>query len=333
MCVAPLVHSASPLAPFAHTCVCGPQKSIRDVAKEEKKAQAIAEKLANKSEAELKKEEEDRVLKEKRKADKEAKEAQRAKQSSMMMGFFSKKAPEKLAATAASATAVAAKPAQFASVWESVNTGTGDAPAFLKKNGRTKRSATGEWVKVSVMATVFPPGGDDPFSMAGAPYSEPREVTLFNRKKFLCFDEDVRPAYCGTWSKRSRAATGRRPFGKERRFDYEYDSEAEWEEGDEEGGEDVGDEDADAKDKQEDNEEANYDYADGWMRDDDDYGSDEEDGGMRAIRKEVGSAIESSLGTEKVSPPHRLHLTDGIDQRVLVPLLGFSICQTNNIQC
>ncbi|TPX31750.1 hypothetical protein SeMB42_g07710 [Synchytrium endobioticum] len=47
--------------------------------------------------------------------------------------------------------------------------------------------------------------------------------------KLLQFDEDARPAYWGTWSKKTEAVSGRRPFGKAEMLDYEYDSEAEWE--------------------------------------------------------------------------------------------------------
>ena len=43
---------------------------------------------------------------------------------------------------------------------------------------------------MNVMATVFPPGADpsNPFSIA-QPYTEPKTVKLWNRKKFLMFEE------------------------------------------------------------------------------------------------------------------------------------------------
>ena len=40
----------------------------------------------------------------------------------------------------------------------------------------------------------------------------------------------------GTFSKKSTAVTGRKPFGKDALLKYDYDSEAEWEEEDEEDG-------------------------------------------------------------------------------------------------
>lgn len=43
----------------------------------------------------------------------------------------------------------------------------------------------------------------------------------------------------GTFSKRSRFVTGRRPLGRDERLDYDYDSEAEWEEGDDPDGETI----------------------------------------------------------------------------------------------
>ncbi|CAO3638427.1 unnamed protein product [Mucor hiemalis] len=66
------------------------------------------------------------------------------------------------------------------------------------------------------------------------------------RMKLLQFSEDVRPAYFGTFTKKSHKVTGRRPFAKDQdTFDYDVDSEAEWEpEGE---GDDIvsGDEDED----------------------------------------------------------------------------------------
>ncbi|KAE8743243.1 hypothetical protein FOCC_FOCC011178 [Frankliniella occidentalis] len=50
------------------------------------------------------------------------------------------------------------------------------------------------------------------------------------RAKFLQFHENHRPAYRGTWRKRSNFVTGRRPFGQEKILDYEFDSADEWEE-------------------------------------------------------------------------------------------------------
>lgn len=49
------------------------------------------------------------------------------------------------------------------------------------------------------------------------------------RAKLLQFHTDIRPAYFGTWQKKSKLVTGRRPFGQDDEiFDYDVDSEAEW---------------------------------------------------------------------------------------------------------
>ncbi|KAK8761167.1 hypothetical protein V5799_027569 [Amblyomma americanum] len=50
------------------------------------------------------------------------------------------------------------------------------------------------------------------------------------RAKLLQFCENVRPAYWGTWRKRSNLVSGRRPWAKDQALDYEVDSEAEWDE-------------------------------------------------------------------------------------------------------
>ncbi|KAI9168204.1 hypothetical protein H9P43_007576 [Blastocladiella emersonii ATCC 22665] len=90
------------------------------------------------------------------------------------------------------------------------------------------------------------------------------EVVL--RFKLLQFAGNRRPAYWGTWRKRSPRVHGRRPFGRDPAvFDYDYDSEAEWEE-DEEGEEirsdddDDDDEDVDAGESEDET---------GWLVDDD----------------------------------------------------------------
>lgn len=48
--------------------------------------------------------------------------------------------------------------------------------------------------------------------------------------KLLLFHENRRPPYWGTWRKKSKNITARRPFGKDTVFDYEVDSDDEWEE-------------------------------------------------------------------------------------------------------
>ncbi|VDN13821.1 unnamed protein product [Dibothriocephalus latus] len=79
--------------------------------------------------------------------------------------------------------------------------------------------------------------------------------TVWTKTKLFQFVENYRPAYYGTWRRRSVVISGRRPFVKDRlQLDYEVDSDDEWEEeepgesitqSEEEEDEDVGDEDDD----------------------------------------------------------------------------------------
>ncbi|ORY04411.1 hypothetical protein K493DRAFT_54637 [Basidiobolus meristosporus CBS 931.73] len=81
------------------------------------------------------------------------------------------------------------------------------------------------------------------------------------KMKLLQFAENYRPAYYGTWSKKSHAISGRKCFARDTGvFDYDYDSEAEWEE-DEEGEECKSDDD----DSEEDPMDAEEDQEDGWL--------------------------------------------------------------------
>ncbi|DAZ96585.1 TPA: hypothetical protein N0F65_011809 [Lagenidium giganteum] len=89
--------------------------------------------------------------------------------------------------------------------------------------------------------------------------------------KFLQFHENYRPAYYGTFSKRSTIfRRGRRPFAQYSEFDYSVDSDDEWEE--EEPGESLSDADSDNDDSDDDA----LDYGDKWLayEDEVDYMSD-----------------------------------------------------------
>ncbi|XP_037079162.1 chromatin assembly factor 1 subunit A-like [Pollicipes pollicipes] len=52
------------------------------------------------------------------------------------------------------------------------------------------------------------------------------------RFKLLMFHENRRPAYWGTWSKRSGHVRGRRPLGRDQNLNYDEDSDDDWEEED-----------------------------------------------------------------------------------------------------
>jgi len=80
------------------------------------------------------------------------------------------------------------------------------------------------------------------------------QIAKIPRAKLLQFKENQRPAYWGSWTKKSKFISGRRPFGRdEDRFDYDYESDEDWEE--EEEGESISDAE---NDKEEDKEEDVY---------------------------------------------------------------------------
>ncbi|KAL7548317.1 hypothetical protein ACHAWF_011608, partial [Thalassiosira exigua] len=154
------------------------------------------------------------------------------------------------------------------------------------KSRTSRRRKTGR-VRVSVFVTVLSEN-----AFAPQPYDEERTIIVPNRYKFLGFHENVRPPYCGTWSKMSSLVTGRRPFGKDTKYlDYDNDSEAEWEEGDDDEGEDLQDGD-DGVDEEEDVQ--NEDDNDGWLAAEDDLGIEDEDEETRELRKKKLSEDHSA---------------------------------------
>ncbi|XP_072970951.1 chromatin assembly factor 1 subunit FSM [Typha angustifolia] len=63
------------------------------------------------------------------------------------------------------------------------------------------------------------------------PDTSPASVRLV-KKKLLQFDKSHRPAYYGTWSKKSDVIGGRHPLKEDPMLDYDVDSDEEWEEED-----------------------------------------------------------------------------------------------------
>jgi len=103
---------------------------------------------------------------------------------------------------------------------------------------------------------------------------DPRAVSeqLKNKRKFpwkiLAFDQQPRPPYRGTWTKRSLVVGPRTPLAQDPALDYSYDSSDDWQ--DDEGGEDVDDfgETAEADpDEEEDESEGEF---DDWLDDEED---------------------------------------------------------------
>ena len=103
---------------------------------------------------------------------------------------------------------------------------------------------------------------------------DPRKVLnqLRDRQKFpwktLAFDQQVRPPYSGTFTKRSTTVGPRTPFAQDPIFDYSYDSGDEWQ--DDEGGDDVDDFDEVAGLEEEETENESEGEFDDWLDDADD---------------------------------------------------------------
>ncbi|KAK3842819.1 MAG: hypothetical protein J3R72DRAFT_420993 [Linnemannia gamsii] len=104
------------------------------------------------------------------------------------------------------------------------------------------------------------------------------------RMRLMQFAENYRPAYYGTWSKRSKNITGRRFLGKDTDLvDYDFDSEAEWEE-DEEGEECKTDDDDDDAEElgSEQEEEDDWLVPEGYLSDDEGLDAGDEGGGSKS---------------------------------------------------
>ncbi|KAG0235256.1 Chromatin assembly factor 1, subunit A [Actinomortierella wolfii] len=122
--------------------------------------------------------------------------------------------------------------------------------------------------------------------------------SVFNHKnipalkmRLLQFAENYRPAYYGTWSKRSAKVTGRRFLGKDTDIlDYDFDSEAEWEE-DEEGEELKSDDDEEEDDISDQEEEDDWLVPEGYLSEDEGLDQEGEEGGRkeRTVKKTQGT--------------------------------------------
>jgi len=138
--------------------------------------------------------------------------------------------------------------------------------------------------KIMVTVDIDKESGANVFAQANsATFSELREIEVDSRMRTLKFFEDYRPAYFGTFSKRSKLLNGRKPFYKDSSlFNYDVDSEEDWSE--EEEGEDIEMSDGDDDEKDELDEEdrgtnANELMYDDFFLQDNDFGSDADSDG------------------------------------------------------
>lgn len=281
------------------------QKKQKAAEREEMKRKKAEEKERQKAEREALK----RKAEEQKEQEKQEREAQQKRQQSKLLSFLGPKRSNATAAAAPVATPAAPKRASGVVATEnaspSVNfrsqigtSGVVDAKLLfqqLSESAVKSRKRRTKMVSVPVYVTTIP---DESFD--AQPYLEQKLLRFPNKYKFLSFHEDCRPPYHGTWSKRSKVITGRNPFGKDNAIlDYDNDSEAEWEEGDDEMGEDIesnclNDENEDAMEDEEGDPTA-YNYEDGWMQRDDDFGTDLDEETKLLLQKKLqGSENQSN---------------------------------------
>lgn len=240
--------------------------------KERKKKEAAEEKLRKKNAAQALAEE------------------KKQKQKSMMMSFFKTSPDRKIKKNVTETSSITMNTSLLKlnvvnsdDFWSEIGTGEVDNHPFSKKSCRARQSCRKRvrQAKVRVFVTSI---SDNPFEPQV--YDEERIISIRNKYKFLCFREDYRPAYHGTWSKTSPLVTGRTPFGKDSTLDYDVDSEAEWEEGDDDEGEDcseTGNDEEEVDDEEGDI--TKYNYQDGWLAEDDDLDMEEDDDETKELRK------------------------------------------------
>ena len=130
--------------------------------------------------------------------------------------------------------------------------------------------------------------------------------------KYIHFHEDVRPAYCGTYTKitspRTTRRTMRNPFARSRPdTDYDYDSEAEWEEPEE--GEDIGSDDDDEADSNADGDEM------------DDFLDDEDDKAKTRRKAVTAELIPESTGLCFANDRGRILHVDGAEVAMQPPVM------------
>ncbi|TGZ74301.1 hypothetical protein CRM22_001028 [Opisthorchis felineus] len=143
--------------------------------------------------------------------------------------------------------------------------------------------------------------------------------TVWLRAKLFQFVENYRPAYYGSWRRRSRIVTGRRPFAQDvRQLDYSVDSDDEWEE--EEPGESItqseNEEEDEEKDEEEEEEEDDTFFVPhGYLSDDE--GVAAEDVGEEDAAAEEMKNLRRRLSVVEYETAHRRGL-----QRLIPLILG-----------
>ncbi len=259
------------------------EEALEAKRKQKEEAEKKKKEAAEARENEKRKKEEEKLQKEEaKKREEKKKQATFFKQKATFRSFFAAPKKEAKEEKKASNITCADNASDFdaESFRSKINSSANPLSYSPNENKRSKsavasRKRRTKMVPVRVYKTVKA----DPSEWGAPDYLEQTTIKIPNRYRFLSFHEDCRPAYRGTWTKKSSIITARNPFGKDSIiFDYEYDSEIEWEEGDDEMGEDVED---DAGNQEEDMDgEGNakmYDFEDGFCVADDQLLDNEED--------------------------------------------------------
>lgn len=98
-------------------------------------------------------------------------------------------------------------------------------------------------------------------SNLGESICEDKPKAAIMKAKYLKFHENRRPAYHGTWRKKSAFISGRKPFGTDNNmFDYEVDSDDDWEEEEEQGESIAGSDDEEKENEPEDDYEVDNEF-------------------------------------------------------------------------
>ena len=282
----------------------------------------------------------------------EKKAAEEMKQKSRLMSFFKGAAtprhvePAKIP-VCAPVTLSVIKQSSFDSekFWSALGSGEEISNPFADSLSKRAKRSRKRKVGTTNVRVFVPTVSDNPFEQQV--YDEEKTLPIRNRFKFLCFREDFRPPYHGTWSKPvSTLISGRNPYAKDTAYlDYDVDSEEEWEEGDDEQGEDCSENGNDDEEMVDDEEGdiTKYNYQDGWLAEDGDLELEDDDEETQELRKRkvedcnsndaVGTNLNSKFAAAFVIAPLKGGIPQAFAGRSIVPkcVEGIKISEADRV--
>jgi len=186
------------------------------------------------------------------------------------------------------------------SFWCAIGSGNEISNPFASTLSLRAKRSRKQKVGTCNVRVFVPTVSDNPFEQQV--YDEEKTLPIRNRYKFLCFREDFRPPYHGTWSKpASTLISGRNPYAKDTAYlDYDVDSETEWEDGDDEQGEDCSENGNDDEEMVDDEEGdiTKYNYQDGWLAEDCDLELEDDDEETHELRKRKIEGSNDAVGAD-----------------------------------